>query len=429
MAVCMGLGYAGYPVKVPRQPLPDTPSIAPALQYVNGAAFIRAGLTGKNVKVGVVDVGFEGADKNPRLQNFFTARKLAATKDFIHPNEQVLFSKQTDMDWHGTYVWSYIGGKDAAGKRYGLATDAVFYLARTDDGAKEYQKEQEYFRDAVEWLHTQGVRVVNVSLGYAYDFDNPAENYVPENMNGQTAIVTKAAREAAARYNMILVIAAGNDGDNPWKIISAPADADNVIAVGATDMNRSKKTFSAEGPDFLPYLKPNISCLNDTGGTSFSAPVISGVVACMLQQQPNITARQVVRIIERSGHLYPYGNNYEGYGVPDAARILQLMKDSTHDFKTARQIKASGNELQLPSDGTGKDWVLFHKKDNWIVLEQQQLKQDGGQITIKRPAPLTRTKLVVDDKIKAAFHTTDTQEAVKRTTVATSQNVIEIVWP
>lgn len=407
----------------------DTGGLVPALKYINGNAFLKEGLTGKNVKIGIVDVGFQGANRDPRLRHFFNAKKVMGTKDFIYPEKHVMFDKQTDMDWHGTSVWCYIGGKDPNGGRYGLATDASYYLARTDDGAKEYRREQEYFRNALDWLHSCGVRVVNVSLGYAYGFDDPAENYVPDSINGKTTAITRAAEEAAVKYNMIIVVAAGNDGDNPWRIISAPADAREVIAVGASDISRGKKNFSAEGPDFLPYLKPNISCLNDTGGTSFSAPVIAGVIACMLQKRPELSNDQIINIIERSGHLYPYGNNYEGYGVPDAEKILKLMKDSTYDFRINRRIEATADELLLPVQLNEKDWVLFHKKDNWIVLEQKMLKPEGAYVRIQRPARITKSKMVVDDKITAAFHIQTTMEKVMYTTVVTGKEIIEISWP
>jgi subtilisin family serine protease len=429
IAAAIWLCYAHGAATAVYQPEIDTISMVPALKCINGAAFIRAGLTGKNIKIGIIDAGFDGADSDRRLTRFFQTNTLAGTRDFIYPGRNMLFGRQTDMDWHGTYVWNFIGGRDSSARYYGLAIDAVYYLARTDDNVKEYRKEEEYFKEALAWMHAQGVRVVNVSLGYTFGFDDPAENYAPENMDGNTAIITRAAREAALKYNMLLVAAAGNNGDNPWKVVSAPADASNVIAIGATNEYGTKRSFSAEGPDFLNYLKPNISCLNDTGGTSFSAPVISGVVACMLQKDPSLSNDRIISIIERSGHLYPYGNNYEGYGIPDAAVILKLMEDSSYKRGNARLVNARNDELQLTAGTDRKDWVLFHKKNNWIVLEQQQMRPDADKMLIKRPPPIARPKLIVEDKVKGIFHTDTTMEKVRRTTVVKGNEVIEIIWP
>lgn len=401
------------------------------LIQMDGDAFLEAGLTGKGVKIGIIDVGFFLANTDSSLSRYFGAGgRSPVTKDYIYPDGQQLYVKHSDIDWHGAQVWSLIGGDVPGHIRYGLATDAQYFLARTDDGTKEYAAEQENLSQALAWLRSQGVRLVNISLGYAYGFDNPAENYIPGNMDGHTAIASKAAEEAAVRYNMILVVAAGNDGDNVWKILSAPADAKDVITVGATDEEKDKKDFSSEGPDFLPYLKPDISCMNFTGGTSFSAPAITGIVACMLQKDPHLSTARIKDILERSGHLYPYGNNYEGYGVPDAMRILQQMDHPDRFGEKASRLMSKSDSVTIRLSREETALTLFHKKDKWVVLRQDTVNSaEGVVVTIRRPAPCKISHLVVDDKIAAKYHTVDTMETVARTTVVTNKRVVEIVWP
>ncbi|MBN9381671.1 MAG: S8 family serine peptidase [Chitinophagaceae bacterium] len=402
-----------------------------SLTQMNAGTFLRAGLTGKGVKVGIIDAGFYKADSNASLSRFFPPEGLSlSTKDYIYPDGKQLFLSHSDLDWHGTQVWSLIGGIVPGQNRYGLATDAEYFLARTDDGTKEYAGEQEYLRQALAWLRSKGVRLVNISLGYAYGFDNPAENYIPANMNGRTALASTAVEEAISKYNMIIVVAAGNDGDNDWKILSAPADAKDVITVGATDEKKEKKEFSSEGPDFLPYLKPDLSCMNYTGGTSFSAPAITGMVACMLQKDPHLSNARIKEILKRSGHLYPYGNNFEGYGVPDAARILQLMDHpGSRSGRTSRLISKS-DTLNISLSDEERALTLFHKKDKWVVLRQDKLDTTGTKrVTIQRPAPCKRSHLVVDDKMQSKYHLETTTETVARTTFVTNKRVVEIIWP
>jgi hypothetical protein len=78
-----------------------------------------------------------------------------------------------------------------------------------------------------------------------------------------------------------------------WKqYISAPGDVENVITVGATNFSLLnpeingklilKASYSGSGPEFLPYTKPDVACFSDRG-CSFSTPIITGLIACMLE--------------------------------------------------------------------------------------------------------------------------------------------------
>lgn len=429
LAILIGFAFPGQMPYAAAQAVPDEIKLPKPLAQMNGGVFLRAGLTGKGVKIGIIDVGFLKADTDSSLCRFFQTGGTPLLRDYIYSDAKQLFLKHSDIDWHGTQVWSLIGGVFPGRSRFGLASDGEYYLARTDDGTKEYKDEQEYLKQALMWLGSKGVRLVNISLGYAYGFDNPADNYVPGNMNGKTALASIAAQEAISRYNMIIVVAAGNDGDNDWKILSAPADAKDVITVGSTDAKKNKKGFSSEGPDFLSYLKPDISCMNYTGGTSFSAPAITGIVACMLQKDPHLTNARIKEILQRSGHLYPYGNNYEGFGVPDANMILELMD---HPDRTAGRdslLNTKNNTINIELTNEEIAFTLFHKKDKWIVLRQDKLDSTGNVVTIERPAPCKRSSLVVDDKLQSKYHVESKNEAVARTTFVTNKRVVEIVWP
>ncbi|MBD0259618.1 MAG: S8 family serine peptidase [Cytophagales bacterium] len=410
-----------------RPAAPKAPLLSPGLEQVNGQAFAGAGLSGKNVKIGIIDAGFSRANQDPSLAHLFKQHRVLGGKDYIYPAAQDLYANRSDMDWHGTSVWRYIGGKDNI-NQYGLAHGAAFFLARTDNGTREFAAEQEYFRQALGWLHAQGVRLVHTSLGYAYGFDNPGENYVPENMDGKSTLITKAVQEAITRYNMIVVVSAGNDGNNPWKVVSAPADSEGVITVGAADRQGAKQDFSSEGPDFLPYLKPNVSCLNATGGTSFSAPVITSLVACLLEKKPDLSSRKVRELLEKSAHLYPYGNNYLGYGVPDAGRMLTLLDNPDHDFGRAERLQTRDSLVTIALGKGSGQATLFHKKDKWVVLKQEQARAANQSLTVRRPSGLKRTKLVVDDKTQSKYHTEEHPEKVRFTTVSTPEKVIEISW-
>jgi subtilisin family serine protease len=400
-------------------------SLDSALEFVNGSALIQSGLSGKGVKIGIIDVGFYGANREPALTDIFIENRIAGTRDFVDTLRSDFFRIATRHDKHGTDVFRYIAGKDSI-TQYGLATQATFYLARTDDASKESRSEEENFLKALEWLNSQGVRLVNVSLGYGFGFDNPNENYWPDELNGKTALISKAAQNFIEAHNFIIVASAGNNGQQPWKCITAPADAPGVITVGLTDWRRQKNKVSSEGITSNEFLKPNIACFNTLKGTSFSAPVITGLIACMLERDPSLTCERITSILKQTAHLYPYGNNYLGYGVPDATRVIASL-NGTNSINTAENKKGH-TELKLDCTQYGHHYTLFHKKDDWIVLAEEEITSNDSHLVVRQPAPISHSVFVGDNKSKLRYHTTDVAEPVRITTVVTEKNVIEINW-
>jgi hypothetical protein len=86
-------------------------------------------------------------------------------------------------------------------------------------------------------------------------------------------------------------------------------------------------------------VKPDVSVYSLTG-TSFAAPALTGVVACLVQQNPNLKPAQMQQILWRSSGLYPYPNNYLGYGVPDMSMALEAVK-MEEGWKNGPTIKAA----------------------------------------------------------------------------------------
>jgi subtilisin family serine protease len=375
-----------------------------ATQQVGGEVLQKAGLTGKGVPVGIIDGGFYGADKNPLLSHIFNSGRVLGQKDFRAPAPD--FYAADPSDAHGTSVWHTIAGFDQPGKvQYGMARDASFYLATTEVQDKEFRGEEDYWIAALEWMDSLGVRLVNTSLGYSTGHDNPSEDYVPGQMNGHTAAITRAAATAVREKGMLLVVAAGNEGGSPgWQVVAAPADAEGVISVGATDRLKLKQKNSSTGPPFLPYVKPDVTCFS-TGGTSLAAPVITALVACILQHNPALTNQQISRLLTESGHLYPYGNNYLGGGVPDAGRMLRLMDNPGADLRTTRTITRSGKKAVVAMQaGAGGYATVFHKTNAWVVVKQDTVPVNKRKVTLQR------------------------DENVERSTVVTGKQVLELVW-
>jgi subtilisin family serine protease len=379
---------------------------ATVMSQIEAAAFVGEGLTGKGVKVGVIDVGFYGLTNNLSLKHLIKNNQIADVKDYVNPAKTNHFSElETYADDHGTTVLQMITGFDPDRRlQHGAATNATFYLARTDHGTRETRSEEDNWVVAMERMDSLGVRLINTSLGYALGFTDPKENYKPSQMDGKTSTISQAAQIAADEKGILIVVSAGNEGDDAnWRIVSTPADSKGVISVGATGYkHRSKVGYSSIGPNFLPYLKPNVSCYSATG-TSFSAPVITGFAACLMEKDSSLTNAQLTRIIEKSAHLYPYGNNYIGYGVPNAAKALQLIEDSTQQVNTIREIHKTGNSFSMEVNSGVDRVVVFHKTKGYFVLSQTVMPVKKGKIEFKRMADEDQTTIDLGEEIVEVF--------------------------
>lgn len=386
----------------------DRGKLAPVMSQIQASAFAAENLTGRFVQVGVIDAGFFGADSAAVLKPIAARGGFRQMRDYVNrPGTQnnLFRTLETRSDMHGTEVLAAIGGYDPVGNlQLGLGYDATFYLARTDAGNKEFRGEEDNWVQAIEWLDSLGVRLVNTSLGYAKGFSNPSENYQPAQMDGHTSLISRAAQLAADKKGMLIIVSAGNEGeDRSWRIISTPADAEGVIAVGATNSKLWNRIgYSSIGPESLAYLKPNVACFS-LYGTSLAAPVVTGFAACLMQANPKLTNRQVRELIEKSSHLYPYGNNYVGYGVPQASRALALLRGQTLP-ETAKEVKATGQKIVLTLSTSESVVSVFRKKDATHVLQQEAIRVNKGQLTLRRQAG-------------EAF-----------TTVDLKNEVIEVIW-
>ena len=155
-------------------------------------------------------------------------------------------------------------------------------------------------------------------------------------MDGNTIFITKAA-DIAASKGILVVNSAGNLADDPWKYISAPADGDSVIAVGAVDKYATYVYFSSLGPTSDGRIKPNVVAMGYqttiegidgnitfSNGTSFSAPIIAGLAACLWQRFPELNNMEIIHKIEESASQYSFPNYQIGYGIPDFCKAANF---------------------------------------------------------------------------------------------------------
>lgn len=391
------------------------------------------GLDGHGVIAGVIDAGFVNVDSGAAFRHIVQENRILGYRDFIDPDTKDFFEQKTSGDIHGANVLAYFGGYNPQTQtRIGLGSGASFYLARTENGDKEHLVEEDDWIEAIEWMHSKGVRLVNTSLGYS-TFDDPSENHANTQMNGQTTRISKAAQKAVEK-GMVLVCSAGNLGHKEWKYVSAPADAPGVISVGATTkVDFARAYYSSIGPEYNAYLKPDISCYSDRG-TSYSSPEIAGLVACMLQKYPTLTPKEVKEALAISGHLNPLPNNYLGYGVPDPVKLF--------GYLAGQQIQPNKVQEQTPTNGLvklrvhkklEKNVIAFHKTDR--VHTDSQLQISNNRIEAKYLKKLF-SKQVADVNYKSKIRKNGAtivlyrpkNKEIKFTTVVLEGQLIEIEW-
>jgi subtilisin family serine protease len=362
--------------------------MAPVMSQVQANAFLKENITAKDVTIGVIDAGFYGADSSLSLSQVFSNKRILGVRDYVKPGRpgDLLFSTaESFSDMHGTEVLAAIAGIDYQDQvQYGMATNAKFYLARTDYSMREYRGEEDNWIAAMEWMDSLGVRLINTSLGYAKGFSDPKENYQPSQMDGKTSAISKAAQIASDKKGIMIIVSAGNEGDDKsWGIVSAPADAKGVLSVGATNGKLWNRIgYSSVGPEFLSYVKPNVSCFS-LYGTSLSAPVITGFAACLLQANPHLSNKELISLIEKSSHLYPYGNNYIGYGVPQASRALALVK-APYLPNNSKLVTVKGRTCEVDVTSQDSMVAVYRKKNEKDVIAQQVAKVQNGKVSLKR---------------------------------------------
>lgn len=298
------------------------------IKSLNGQRMHEKGFRGKGMMIAVFDGGFMNVDKIPALHKI----NLAGLKDFVLPKSDNLFQEME----HGTMVLSTMA-TNMPNYYIGVAPEASYLLVRCEDERTESLAEEDYWAEAAEYADSVGVDIINSSLGY-HAFDDASMNHQYAEQNGETALISRTASMCASK-GIVCVNSAGNDGMGSWKKINFPADAKDILTVGSINEQGVNAAFSAVGPTADGRIKPDVmafgsptsvitgrgSIINDNG-TSFSAPLISGMVACLWQALPNKTAKQIIKLVKLAGNNQQHPDNVYGYGVPDFWKAFQTGK-------------------------------------------------------------------------------------------------------
>ncbi len=308
------------------------------------------GYTGNGIFIAVIDGGFNSVDQMDVFDSLRANNKILGTRDFVQPGNNVY---GTNMSTHGTSVLSTMGG-NLPGQIIGTAPHASYYLFRSEDVTAEYLMEEYYWVQAAEYADSLGVDILSTSLGYTV-FDDTLDNHSYSDMDGNTTVITIGA-DLAAKKGMLVVNSAGNEGFNPWKYISAPADGDSVLTIGAVDANGIYASFSSTGPTYDGRIKPDVAAqgknavvaivpsgIATSSGTSFSAPIMSGAAACLWQANQSYSNMEIYNAIKQSGSRASNPNNLIGWGIPDFIIANSLLVGNIDEINYSQEITCYPN--------------------------------------------------------------------------------------
>lgn len=361
------------------------------IQMLNGHLLHQASYTGSGKIIAVMDGGFPGVNTAAPFARLRANNQILGGYDYVNRNTNFY----TGIS-HGTSVLSLMGGY-VDNVLVGTAPDAAYYLFITEDGPNESPLELSNWVEAAEEADYLGVDIINTSLGYT-TFDDSDYDFTYNDMNGSTTFISKGLDIAFSR-GIVCVVSAGNEGNNSWRYISAPADAVNALTIGAVKADETYATFSSQGPTFDGRVKPDVtaqgqfpyvsdaagSISNSGSGTSYSGPIIAGMVACLWQALPAKTNQQIKQLITQSADRYTAPTVQFGYGIPDfslaLANGLSVDTLSKNEFVVYPNPTSDSISVTL-ADGFNSANVILYTILGQKVLEQN-ITKDYSNISMK----------------------------------------------
>lgn len=327
------------------------------LALMNALAPLARDINGRGVRIGFMDTGYRDL-QHPAFADLRAEGRLVGVRDFTS-------GEQTNN--HGGGVVSAAAGH-APGTLLGPAHQAEVLAATTEFTPFERNVEEDFFVAGLEWLERMGADVVNVSLGYT-TFDEGQRSYTPDDLDGDTAVTTRAV-DAAAQLGVVVVVSAGNSGcsapANCWYYLSTPADADSAIAVGAVRSDSASLRFSSHGPTADGRTKPDVAALGrgvvaawgpsdyaQVSGTSFASPLVAGVVAQMLQVNPSLGPVAVREILRQTASHARQPDTERGWGVVDADAAVRAAE------RRARAAPPAALQVRPPAPNPATDATTF----------------------------------------------------------------------
>lgn len=256
-------------------------------------------VTGRGVRIGLIDTGIDPTHRDLKgrtvlFRNFLDSSSSKPADPF-------------DDNGHGTHVAGTMVGGTSSRIAIGVAPEADLVVAKAFSAMGSAQDSQLLL--ALQWmvdpdgdpLTADGVRVINNSWNFN-------DSYVGKNPEDEPFCL---AIEKLEELGILTVFSSGNSGPNPGSV-QIPGSCPQALTVGATDENDSVPSFSSRGPvqwRKVQLAKPDLvapgvkvlsaypGMFMTRSGTSMAAPHVTGALALLAQEHPNLSPRDLKGIL------------------------------------------------------------------------------------------------------------------------------------
>lgn len=362
------------------------------IQMLNGHLLHQQNFTGSGKIIAVLDSGFINVNTAQPFQRLFTNNLILGGYNFVNKTTNVY-----DLHNHGTLVLSCMGGYKI-NELVGTAPDAQYYLFVTEDVASENPVEESNWVEAAEEADRLGVDIISSSLGY-FAYDNPAYSHTYSDMTGNSTFASQGVNIAFSK-GIIVVVSAGNSGATAEPHIGVPAEATFALAVGAVTPTETYASFSSIGPSFDGRIKPDVmaqgqnAVLSNTdgaivtaSGTSFSGPIMAGMIASFWQAYPTLTNQEVVNIVKQSSSRFTNPDAQFGYGIPDFQLALNTADASDNAIVNESFIVYPNPlmdyiKIKFPTDLSKAHLTLYNNLGQ-MVFEKKEV-QSAERISLEQ---------------------------------------------
>ena len=355
----------------------ESREITPNVLQVNADQVWAQGYTGAGVIVAVVDSGvnYDHADVADHLWD--------GGAEFPHHGYDIVNNDDDPMDdkGHGTHVAGIVCGDGTSGSQTGVAPDATLMCVKTT--AADGFGGAVNIAGGMEWAVEHGCDLINLSQGMAGAGITDKE-------------IFRRTCETILDAGIVALVCAGNEGYSilqmaypipnnvrvpgscpppyldPDQFVN-PGELSCVIAVGAVDGNDAAASFTSRGPvtwqdtEFGDYayepgiglIRPdvcapgvaiksldyqNINGYTNMDGTSQATPCVSGIVALMLQKNPNLMPADICRILEETSlKLTTNKSNITGVGRVDALAAINAVEPDAVEENEIRRFEIYPN--------------------------------------------------------------------------------------
>ncbi len=264
--------------------------------------------TGEGVVVAIIDTGVY-------TDHVALTHAISADRCYNSHLETYGFTAVEDDHGHGTHVAGIVAAASESAGVYGVAPDVELMIIKADNDENLFELAS--LVRAINYAVANGADIINMSLGYSYDVGSYADE--------------KTAIDAAVAAGVTVICAAGNDKDDN---AAYPAAYDNTIAVTAVGSDYEFESWYSNYGAQVDIAAPGTSIYSTyyTGGygyksgTSMATPVVSGVAALMLAENPSLTNEEIREILcDTAVDAGTSGwDKYYGYGIVNAYAALQV---------------------------------------------------------------------------------------------------------